>query len=496
MKVIIRLAIEFTFGSLRPWLVILILVSHSASALDINWDIVTNLSASGQDSDDPQFALSSDGTMAMAVWSRSNDSYDDIVQSRPATISDNTATWGSVTTDLSNSRRDAWAPQIALSSDGTMATAVWRRYFVSEDIIQSRSATISDNVATWGSVTTDLSDSGQTTDIPQIALSSDGTMATAVWKRYDGSKHIIQSRSATINGNTATWGSVTTYLSASGQYASEPQIALSSDGTMATAVWYRYDGSTYIIQSRSATIIGNTATWGSVTNLSVNGQYASAPQIVLSSDGTMATAVWHRSNGSKHIIQSRSATISDNTATWGSVTNLSVNGQHAYSPQITLSSDGTMATAVWYRSNGSNNIIQSRSATISDNTATWGSVTTDLSVSGENADEPQIALSSDGTMATAVWKRYDGSNNIIQSRPATINDNNATWGSVTTELSASGQHAHIPQIALSSDGTMATAVWNRYDGSDTIIQSRSATISDCSFFVIKTSAGKGATFCL
>jgi hypothetical protein len=46
-------------------------------------------------------------------------------------------------------------------------------------------------------VVTDYS-AGATVDVPQIALSSDGSMSTAVWT-YSGSKYIIQSRSATTN---------------------------------------------------------------------------------------------------------------------------------------------------------------------------------------------------------------------------------------------------------------------------------------------------------
>ena len=126
----------------------------------------------------------------------------------------------------------------------------------------------------------------------------------------------------------------------------------------------------------------------------------------------------------------------------------------------------------------------------------WDTVS-NISAGGANAYNPQITLSSDGTMATAAWSRHDGSNTIIQSRSATISGNTATWGATTTDLSASGEDAGNPKVTLSSDGTMATAVWFRNDGSNNIIQSRSATItSGCSFFVIKTNAGKGASFCL
>ena len=166
--------------------------------------------------------------------------------------------------------------------------------------------------------------------------------------------------------------------------------------------------------------MGNTATWSTATDLSAIVQSAYYPQISLSSDGTRATAVWQRMNGSSVIIQSASATISGNTATWSTATDLSATGQIAESPEISLSSDSTKATAVWRRGSGSNYIIQAASATISGNTATW-STATDLSAIGQSASYPQISLSSDGTRATAVWYSYNGSNNIIQSSSATSN---------------------------------------------------------------------------
>ena len=422
---------------------------------------VTDLSALSQDADAPQIAVSSDGTRATAVWYRSNGT-NAIVQSASATISAGTATWGAVT-DLSATGQSAYNPQIALSSDGTRATAVWHRYNGTNDIAQSASATISGGTATWGAVTA-ISATGQSADFTQIALSSDGTRATAVWRRDS----VAQTATATISANTATWSAVAD-LSVVGQHANAPQIALSSNGTQAVAIWWEFTGSEDTVRSASATISAGTATWSAVQDLSAAGQGADYAQIALSSDGTRATAVWRRSNGTNTIVQSASATISAGTATWNAVTDLSAAGGDAAIPQIALSSDGTRATTVWYRSNGTNNIAQSASATISAGTATWGAVA-NLSAVGEDANDPQVALSSDGTRATAVWYRSNGTNIIVQSASATISAGTATWRAVT-DLSAAGGDAAIPQIALSSDGTQALAIWRRYNGTNEIVQS-------------------------
>ena len=425
---------------------------------------VTDISPPGQDAFTPDIALSSDGTRATAVW-RGWDGTNFVVQSASATIVAGTATWGSVN-NLSALGRNAESPKIALSSDGTRATAVWKRSDGTNTIVQSASATISAGTATWGAVT-DLSATGGDAFEPEIGLSSDGTQATAVWSRYNGTKNIAQSASATISAGTATWSAVTD-LSATGQSATYPHIALSSDGTRATAVWSRSNGTNFIAQSASATISAGTATWSAVTDLSATGGGTAGTRIVLSSDGTRATAVWHRNNGTNAVVQSASATISAGTATWGSVTDLSAPGQDALIPVIALSSDGTQATAVWWQYNGSNQIVQSKSATISAGTATWSAVT-DLSAAGQDADRQSVALSSDGTRATASWIRSNGAHDIVQSASATISAGTATWGAVT-DLSAAGHNADTQDIALSSDGTQALVVWSRYNGSTFVVQ--------------------------
>jgi hypothetical protein len=275
---------------------------------------------------------------------------------------------------------------------------------------------------------TDLSSGGNTgsDSAARIALSDDGTKATAVWPWNNGTNDIIQTASTTITGSPPAWGTVTvTDLSATGQNAKNPQIALSSDGTKATAVWQRNNGTNDIIQTASTTISGTPEAWGAVnvTDLSATGGSASYAQIALSSDGTKATAVWTRNNGTNDIIQTASTTISGTPVAWGTVTvtNLSADADSA---QVALSSDGTRATAVWQWFGGQDYIIQTASTTISGTPEGWGAVNvTDLSAypAGEG-EYPQVALSSDGTVAVTAWQWTDNStrNDVIQASSALI----------------------------------------------------------------------------
>ena len=127
----------------------------------------------------------------------------------------------------------------ALSSDGSKASAVWQATSAAAPDVWSRSAEITDNTASWGTATI-LSDTTTFVNSPQIALSSDGTSALAVWRQYVSSSVVPLSKSATIAGNTATWGATTTLSTTAGSDIKLPQVALSSDGVMGTVAWCRH----------------------------------------------------------------------------------------------------------------------------------------------------------------------------------------------------------------------------------------------------------------
>jgi hypothetical protein len=191
-------------------------------------------------------------------------------------------------------------------------------------------------------------------------------------------------------------------------------------------------------------------------DLSASGQNAQVPQVSVDSTG-LATAVWYRYDGSNDIIQS---STSQSGGTWSTPVDLSAGGQSAYNPQVSVDSTG-LATAVWTRSDGSNNRIQSST---SQSGGTW-STPVDLSASGQDAYVPQVSVDSTG-LAIAVWTLYDGSNDIIQS---STSQSGGIW-STPVDLSAIGQDAYDPQVSVDSTG-LATAVWYRFDGSNDIIQS-------------------------
>ena len=406
------------------------------------WQLpATDLSETGQNAQSPQIGAAPDGT-ATSVWYRSNGS-NNIIQA--ATRPPGESSFGEAV-DLSETGQNAEQPQIGVAPDGT-ATAVWRRYNGSNFIIQAATRPPG---GSFGEAV-DLSETGGGAYLPQIGVAPDGT-ATAVWTRSDGSSYIIQA--ATRPPGESSFGEAVD-LSETGQNALGPQIGVAPDGT-ATAIWDRSDGTNSIIQAATRPPGGS---FGEAVDLSETGQNASKPQIGFAPDGT-ATAVWYRYNGSKYVIE---AATRPPGGSFGEAVDLSETGQNAQQPQIGFAPDGT-ATAVWTRSNGSSYIIQA--ATRPPGESSFGEAV-DLSETGQDTQQPQIGFAPDGT-ATAIWNRYSGSNYVIE---AATRPPGGSFGEAV-DLSETGQNALSPQIGVAPDGT-ATAIWGRSDGTNVRIQSAS-----------------------
>jgi hypothetical protein len=426
--------------------------SSPASGGDFTWNPVINLSAAGQHGLEPQVTMDETGH-AIAVWSRSDGS-NYIIQSRAS--SDYGVSWSSAV-NLSAAGREAYNPQVTMDETGR-AVAVWRRFDGSNDIIQSRAS--SDHGVTW-SPAVDLSAAGRNAHLPQVTMDATGN-AVAVWYRYDGSNFIIQA--SRFDVATDSWSSPVN-LSAAGQGAYLPQVTMDETGN-AVVVWRRYDGSNDIIQASRFDVA--TDSWSSPVNLSAAGQSAGNPQVTMDATGN-AIAVWYRYDGSNYVIQASRFDVA--TDSWSSADDLSAAGQDAIHPQVATDATGN-AVVVWRRYDGSNDIIQASRFDVA--TDSWSSPV-NLSAAGQDAVEPHVTVDETGH-AIAVWYRHDGFNGIIQS--SVSSDHGDSW-SAPTNLSAAAEHGSdpVPQVTMDETGH-AVAVWYLYDGSNYIIQASALADTD------------------
>jgi hypothetical protein len=187
------------------------------------------------------------------------------------------------------------------------------------------------------------------------------------------------------------------------------------------------------------------------------GSGSSAPYSLRAVAGAngVVDAIWVKSNGTNDVIE----TARFDGSTWSARTTLSATGLNASAPEIAADSSGNI-TAVWVGNDGSGAIIQASRF----NGTSW-SVPTNLSASGQPATMPTLAVDPAGVV-TAVWRRNDGTNFIIQAARYTNNQ----W-STPVNISESGANALSPKVGVDEDGD-ATVIWS--SGGTVIKASRSS----------------------
>ncbi|HET6998197.1 MAG TPA: substrate-binding domain-containing protein [Solirubrobacterales bacterium] len=300
-----------------------------------------------------------------------------------------------------------------------------------------------------------ISAPGGSVQQPHVVLDSDGDALT-VWERFNigATKATIQSAGKEPGG---AWGTPLD-LSAVGQTSVNPQIATNADGD-AVAVWGHFVGpitaSELVVQGATKPAGG---AWSAPFDLTAPGANAYDATVAINGDGE-AVAIWGRSNGSHRIVQ---AALMATGGAWSPTVDLSSPGQNAFAPKVAFNDSGD-AVVLWQRSNGSNEIIQAASKA---GGGAWGAPV-NLSVAGRTARNAEVALDPAGN-AVAVWARFDGANDIVQSasRPA-----GGSW-SAPVDLSAPGGAAGRPQIALQGNG-YALSIWSRFNGTHNIVQAAS-----------------------
>jgi hypothetical protein len=252
-------------------------------------------------------------------------------------------------------------------------------------------------------------------------------------------------------------------LSPTSDEATAPRLAVGPDGT-ATVVWSALDPTaaagerTYAIYARRIGPDGTPAS--NSMRLSEPGGDALTPAIAVGPDGT-ATVAWIRWDGSNLVVQARRIKPNGELEP---VLELSATGRDAAEPDVAVGSDGT-ATVVWKRFDGFHFLIKVKQ--ISPEGAVLPMEENTPSEAKQDAVEPQVAVAPDGS-ASIAWTRYDGSNTIIQERRVTAA---GVLDASTDDLSQAGQNAVEPGLVVASDGT-ATVTWARSDGTNTIVQAR------------------------
>jgi hypothetical protein len=294
-----------------------------------------------------------------------------------------------------------------------------------------------------------LSQTGQDAQFTDAAMGSGGG-AAVVWSRSNGTYLIAQA------ATRAPFGSFGPAVNVSppAQDAIFAQVAEDVVGD-ATVVWENATGSPTVVEV-STIVAGVPST---PAKLSATSQNAVYPSVAMNDRGdTIVT--WLGSDGSHEIAQ---ASFRPAGGSFGTPVMLSAAGQNASFPRAAIDAAGD-ATVVWYRSNGSNEIVEQ--ATRSAATGSF-SAAQPLSAALQSASYATVAMDAAGDTAVA-WSRSNGSNLIAQ---AVVRPAGGSFGPVA-ELSEAGADAVFPRIALDGRGD-PTVVWMR----NSAIQISSGTVS-------------------
>ncbi len=417
-----------------------------------------NLSAPLSDANRPQVAVGPDGatTITWASWDGINTIQ---ARTRPA----EGGAFGGVV-NLSADGQNAVNPQVAVGPDGA-TTITWTR----GGIIQARTRPAGQT--NFGDVV-NLSADGQDADFPQVAVGPDGAI-TIIWTRAGGNNNIIvQARTRPAEGGD--FGDVVN-LSAdgAGQQAFTPQVAVGPGGAT-TITWTRSNGVNEIIQARTRR--AGQPNFDAIVDLAGPAAYDS--QVAVGPDGA-TTITWRRYDPSS-IIEARTRPAEGGD--FGGVVSLSENGQDAVNPQVAVGADGA-TTITWTRGG----IIQARTRPAEG--GDFGDLV-NLSASGQNAANPQVAVGGPDGATTITWQRSNDDNIIIQARTRPVEG--GAFGGVVN-LSASGQDAENPQVAVGGPDGATTITWSRYNDDDnSIIQTSSGEATLARLSVTTDGSGVGS----
>ena len=277
---------------------------------------------------------------AFAVWSRF-DGVEYIVQ---VSSSQFPGIWGTPL-NLSTPGGDAFYPQVATDPQGNVV-AVWAKKLNGTFVIQA--ATKQNNKNWTAPVNLSHTDQGfQNATHPQVIFDQQGSVYV-IWQQIQNGKSVIASGlKEPGNSNWSAPAIVSHYAGSVAFNNTSPAITASPSGTV-LVVW---------VNSATLTVEGtfkvNGNTWQNAAALSGSGGGYFHPQPALDQHGN-AVVAWSRNNGQNYIIQ---AVTRNARTSWSHPVNLSLPGQDALKPSLSMACDGT-ALLAWQRSDGAYSIIQ------------------------------------------------------------------------------------------------------------------------------------------
>ncbi len=301
--------------------------------------------------------------------------------------------------DLGSTKIMDTRPDLAMNGKGE-AVAVWMRSgSAGKGIVE---AAVKPPGATWRTPDEKITEEGTELHPPEVGIDAAGNV-TAVWEQVVATETrvVVSSRTA-----TGKWPAVPVPISSTGGAASnEPRLAVNSAGD-AVALWEHFICPEEKIEA--ATRTGPAGAWSKPATLSPGNAGACGEpgphQVAIDAVGDTA-AVWQRIvETDKEVIEATVGRTS--TGAWQPAAGISNPGTKLIEqePSLDLDEAGDAVVVTESVKAGSEKLIEAipGNAVIGG----WGKPRI-ISAAGEEAREPQVALDSQGN-AAAVWVRQDG----------------------------------------------------------------------------------------
>ncbi len=425
------------------------LISAPAALAAPAWLAPTNLSAPGREASNSSVAMDEAGE-TVAVWERQSETgVDSDVQAATR------APGGGFSEPIRLSGA-ATEPDVAITPSGE-AIVVWRFFEVSSGEYVIQAATRQPGGAFSAPLEISRSSAQALPQDLRVAINAKGE-AAVVWIQQNPSSGLKENPSfveASVRAPGAGFSAPETISPqplVSGQSAAHPRVGIDAAGDV-RAVWEYFDGTDDLIETASRPPGGS---FSAPKPLSVDGEDAFGPDLAVDVAGA-TTVVWDQDKESNFTVRGAGAAAG---AELGSPVNLSTSSASSLGEPVIATAPGGAATVAWTQSNGANNLIQAAAGTSGGAFASQQAV----SAVGQEGLNPEVSEDRAGA-STIVWQGSNGTNDIVEAATGSP----AGGFSAAAELSAAGQDAVFPRVAMDAGGD-ATAVWWRSDGTNAIVQ--------------------------
>ncbi len=433
-----------------------------------------NLSNNSGTSTEQKIATS--GNNVYSVWEDTGSGGNNDILFAKST--DNGATFGNVT-NLSNNAGESINPKIAAFRNNVYVAWEDTGSGGNNDILFAKST---DNGATFGNVTTNLSNNTGESINPQMYAS--GNNVYVAWEDTTLKKSDILFKRSTNSG--ATFANVTTNLSNNTGESINPQMYASGNNVYVAWEGTNSSGNSDIMFARSP---NNGATFATATtNLSNNAGESINPKIaafrnnvyVAWEDYSLINAIANPiSNG---ILFARSI---DTGVTFGNTIRLSNNTGESINPQMYASGNNVYVAWEGTNSSGNSDIMFARSP---NNGATFGNVIKVNAISvgqplqGQPSD-PQIYASGDNVYIAWTNRNVTTGNGVVVF--AKSSNDGILFSDIRSISNPAGESA-LPQIATSMNNVYL--IWS-YDDTAKATDKTNSTLGSSDVIFLRGSNG-------